>query len=154
MRRETNKETSVVGLLLKVTDMEPALAKVVRECAIGFEGLSKSTKVRLLSHFNTEFAPLAANARKGVRHPFVLTDTAADHMLREQPIQSYYLIPDDESGQPSLFCKANRFPELGELLSDTLTKCDEIIILDADFCWSFVLVNHGTSGVGRYFMQA
>ena len=134
--------------------MELALAKVVRECGIEFESVSKSSKIRLLSRWNTVFAPLAAAARKGHRHALVEVGNTADEMVWTRQSMNYYLIPDDESGQPCLSCTSDSILDLGELVSDTANRFEEIIILDAGFAWSFVLVNHGTSGPGRYFMEA
>ena len=65
-----------------------------------------------------------------------------------------YVLPDDKSEMPSYFCWVDTMPDLHELVSDTITSCDELVIISADFAWSAVLVNHGSPQfVGRHFQD-
>ena len=134
--------------------MNQDLTDIIHKSGIEFDYITKSDKVRLLSRWSSIFAPLIACARKGHRVSTVYVDNAADELLEVQRTGAYYLLPDDDSGMSSVRCLAHTVPNLTALLSDTYTKCDEIVIVDAELAWSYVLVNHGTAGVGRYFMQA
>jgi hypothetical protein len=84
----------------------------------------------------------------------VLTDKAADYRYAELQNQEFFVLPDDPSGMPSYLCGAEAMPDLQELVSDTITRCDELVILASDFRWSSVLLNHGSPQlVGRHFQD-
>lgn len=134
--------------------MDQDLTDILQQNGIEFEHIAKSEKVRLLSRWNSVFEPLIESARKGHRSSKVCIDNAAEVRIQTQPICAYFILPDDDSSKLSVYCRARAVPELTALLSDTYTKCDEIVVVDAEFSWSYVLVNHGASGVGKYFMLA
>ncbi len=134
--------------------MNTDLADHLDRSGIAFEAVSKSAKVKLLARWTAVFAGLVMRARHGHSVPDVRVDGDAQEQMRKLKTSSYYLLPDDESGMASVLCRHTAVPDLTILLSDTLTTCEDIVIVDADFDWSCVLVNHGAAGVGRYYMQA
>ena len=133
--------------------MNHDLADTLDKAGIEYERLSKSEKVRILSRWNSEFTALETSARSGDRVAEVPVDNTADEFLGAQKTRSFYVLPDDRSGMPSVRCRASYVPNLNKLLSDTYTTCDEIVIVDTEFIWSCVVVNHGASGVGKYFYR-
>lgn len=133
--------------------MSKHLVDVLDQNRIGFEVLSKSVKVRLLARWSKEFPSLDARARRRAETPLVFVDNAADAQLDSLKTDGFFILPDDNSAMASVRCDAPTIPKLSALVSDTVTTCDEIVIIDSAFSWSCILVNHGTIGVGRYFMR-
>jgi len=130
------------------------LQERLQECGAAFSRLSKSDKVRLLGRWIKEFPELVAAARRGQQSRAILTDQAADHQYEKLQDQEFFILPDDPSGMPSYLCQAVAMPDLLELVSDTITRCDELVILASDFRWSSVLLNHGSPQlVGRHFQD-
>jgi len=142
-----------VTLTSDVAQMNTNLADYLDRFSIEFETISKSEKVRLLSLWSSEFPGLLASARHGDRVSNVHVDNAADELMKNRATDSFFVLPDDDSDMQSLRCCHRFVPDLSILLSDTVTKCDEIVIIDSSFDWSCVLVNHGRAGVGRYYMR-
>ena len=134
--------------------MNTHLADHLDRSGIAFEAVSKSAKVKLLARWSAEFAGLLQHARHGQSVPGIVAGSEAQEQMRNLETGSFYVLPDDESGMATVLCRHRAVPDLWVLLSDTVTKCDEIVVVDTDFGWSCVLVNHGASGVGWYFMQA
>ena len=126
----------------------------LQACGANFSRLSKSDKVKLLAHWTKEFPELVGSARRGEHSPQVARDKAADVLYAELHDQHFYALPDDRSGMPSCECSAKVMPDLHELVSDTITQCDELVIVSSDFQWSAVFVNHGSPQlVGRHFQD-
>lgn len=121
---------------------------------IEFESISKSEKIRLLARWSAVFSGLSAFARQGTSSADVLVDTRADAFLASQTGVTIFLLPNDESAMPSVRCHVRAIPDLTELLADTYTTCEEIVIIEEGFTWSCVLLNHGAAGVGRYAAMA
>jgi hypothetical protein len=116
--------------------------------------LTKSEKVKLLARWTAEFPDLLASARRGQSSPSVARDSEADLLYAEQQDLDIYVLPDDKSDMPSYLCWVDTMPDLQELVSDTITNCDELVVISADFAWSAVLVNHGSPQfVGRHFQD-
>lgn len=134
--------------------MNKDLAELLDRMRIQFEAIAKAEKVKLLSRWSSQYSLLLRSARQGGRVPSVHVDNVADEKIRRLKAGCYYILPDDGSGMPSVLCYNEVVPDLSVLLSDTFTKCDEIIVLDFEFNWSCVLVNHGAVGVGRYYMRS
>jgi hypothetical protein len=110
--------------------------------------------VKLLARWTKLFPELVLSARRGQHSPNVARDAATDGLYRKLRDEEYFVIPDDSSGIPSYLCQSEVMPELQELVSDTITRCDELVILASDFRWSAVLVNHGSPQfVGRHFQD-
>ena len=121
-------------------------------CGVSFSRLPKSDKVKLLARWTKEFPELVASARRGQNSPDVARDQAADLLYAERHDQEFYALPDDKSGMPSVFCRAATMPDVQELTWDSMTSCDELVIVSSDFQWSAVFVNHGSQQlVGRHF---
>lgn len=131
--------------------MNTDLANYLGRFHIEIEPISKTQKVKLLSRWSSEFSDLLMCARHRHRAAGVRVGNAADEQIRSHDTESFFVLPDDGSDMPSLRCNHNFVPDLSPLLTDTFTKCDEIVVVDYDFEWSCVLVNHGTAGVGRYY---
>ena len=130
------------------------LQERLRECGVTFLQLSKSHKVKLLARWTREFPELLATARRRQKSSLVLSDSSADGRYAELRDQEFFILPDDSSSLPSYLCQADVLPDLQELVSDTTTRCDELIILASDFSWSAVLLNHGSPQcVGRHFQD-
>ncbi len=130
------------------------LEERLRACGVTFSRLPKSDKVRLLARWTREFPELVAAARRGQGSRSVLEDRAADRCYSELRDQEFFVLPDDHSGMPSYLCQASALPDLQELVSDTMTECEELVVLAADFSWSCVLQNHGSPQlVGRHFQD-
>ncbi|MEZ5853651.1 MAG: hypothetical protein R3D67_02495 [Hyphomicrobiaceae bacterium] len=134
--------------------MNTDLADYLHRLGVEFEVVSKARKVKLLSRWGVEFSPLRMRALRGKSVPEVDVDNAADEQMRCQKTHSFFILPDDDSGMPSVRCCHETVPDFSALLSDTFTKCEEIVICDVNFDWSCVLVNHGAAGVGRYYMRS
>ena len=134
--------------------MNSHLTDILNADGIAFEVMAKSAKVRLLRRWNSVFASLSARARNGIASANLRVDKDADDFLASQSGGTIYLLPNDECAMPSVRCSVTKIPILTELLSDTYTTCDEIIIIDEAFTWSCVLTNHGAAGVGRYASTA
>jgi hypothetical protein len=134
--------------------MNLSLEKRLIQEGVEFARLEKREKVKLLSRWCKAFPELLASARDQQLVPVVALDTAADQSLAKLETDEYYLLPDDASGMPSHGCISARMPDLADLVSDVGTKCDEIVIVDAGFQWSAVLVNHGSPQLtGRHFVR-
>ena len=130
------------------------LQERLQECGVSFSALSKSEKVKLLSRWTRGFADLAECARHGGTSPSVSLDHAADTQYARFRNVEFFVLPDDPSGMPSFLCEAEALPDLRDLVSDTITRCDELVVLGSDFRWSAVFVNHGSPKlVGRYFQE-
>jgi len=126
----------------------------LEESGVTISNLSKSEKVKILARWTKEFPHLIQAARHGQRELSVAYDCVADVHYRKLHDEEFYVLPDDHSGMPSYICQAETMPDLSELVSDTITQCDELVILASDFSWSAVLVNHGSPQlVGRYFQN-
>ena len=134
--------------------MNPDLQERLQECGVSFSALTKSEKVKLLSRWTRGFVDLAECARHGGTSPLVSQDQAADTQFAGFRNVEFFVLPDDTSGMPSFLCEADALPDLRDLVSDTFTRCDELVMLESDFRWSAVLVNHGSPQlVGRYFQE-
>ena len=117
-------------------------------------GLSKQEKVKLLSRWTKEFPELMRSARDGRRTPNVAQDAEADCLYSNLRNEEFYVLPDDASGMTSFLCKSDAMPDPRELVSDTITKCEELVFFECDFKWSAVFTNHGAPQlVGRYFQD-
>ena len=134
--------------------MNVDLEERLRECGVAFSRLSKSEKVKILARWTKEFPGLLASARHGQDSRAVLRDKDADRRYAELRDHEFFVLPDDPSGMSSCLCQAETMPDLRELVSDTITRCDELVIVAADFNWSAVLLNHGAPElVGRHFQD-
>ena len=130
------------------------LQATLQECGVTSSDFAKSEKVKILARWNKEFPRLVQAARHGQQTTGVAYDNVADEQYGKLRNEEFFVLPDDESGMPSYLCRAEKLPDLRELVSDTVTKCDELVILAADFSWSAVLVNHGSPQlVARYFQN-
>lgn len=130
------------------------LQTLLQERGVKISNLSKSEKVKILSRWTKVFPDLIQAARHGHRKPEVEYDNVADSEYGKLCNQEFFVLPDDQSGMPSYLCSAETMPDLRELVSDTFTECDELVILATDLGWSAVFVNHGSSQlVGRYFQN-
>ena len=128
------------------------LQEQLREYGVTFSPLPKSDKVKILARWTKEFPDLVQAARHGLLVPSVMCDNAADDHYGELRNEEFFVLPDDPSGMPSYECRAESLPDLRELVSDTITRCDELVILASDFRWCTVLVNHGAPQlVARYW---
>ncbi|MGE3246648.1 MAG: hypothetical protein AB7F96_07765 [Beijerinckiaceae bacterium] len=134
--------------------MNSDLADCLDRSGIAYETLSKAQKVKLLARWASEFSHLCSRARHGIDAPDVLAGNHAQEQMRALAADSFHVLPDDASDMPSLLCRHASVPDLSALVSDTFAKCEEIVIVDAGFEWSCVLVNHGAAGPGWYFMRA
>jgi hypothetical protein len=124
----------------------------LKACGSIHSRLTKSEKVKLLARWTAEFPDLLASARRGQSSPYVARDSEADLLYGRQWDLDIYVLPDDNSGMPSYFCWVDKMPDLQELVSDTITSCDELVVISDDFAWSAVFVNHGSPQfVGRHF---
>ncbi len=130
-------------------DLEKRLARE----EISHERLAKARKVKLLTQWSRTFPELVASARHGEVCEGVCRDKAAEQPYARLPACDFYILPDDHSAMPSYACFSASPPELSELVSDTFTKCDELVVVDRSFRWSAVFVNHGASLVGKHFSQ-
>lgn len=143
-----------IGIDEELLAMNLDLQDQLRESGVSFLRLTKSEKVKLLVRWTKEFPDLVLSARHGQRSPNVARDTAADGQYAKLRGEEFWVLPDDQSGMPSCFCQSDAMPDLHTLVSDTITRCDELVILASDFRWSVVLVNHGSPQlVGRYFQD-
>ncbi len=132
--------------------MNRDLQIVLQQCGVTFSDIAKSEKVGILKRWNREFPDLARAARHGQRVPGIAFDNLADAGYGRLQHQEFFVLPDDPSGMPSCVCRSPTMPNLHELVSDTITRCDELVIVASDFSWSAVLVNHGSpQRVARYF---
>ncbi len=128
------------------------LQKLLQACGVTIANVSKSEKVKILARWTKAFPDLIQAARHGQREPRVEYDTSADVHIGKLRKEEFFVLPDDHSGMPSYLCGAETLPDLRKLVSDTITQCDELVILASDFRWSAVLVNHGSPQlVGTYF---
>ena len=119
------------------------LEKRLLRDAISHERVTKSQKVKLLTKWTRLFPDLVASARRGEVLGGVCRDKHADEAYAGRSTCDFFVLPDDDSGMPSYACLAAHPPELSELVSDTFTKCDELVVIEKDFGWSAVFVNHG-----------
>jgi hypothetical protein len=137
---------------LPSVSMNLDLESRLKACGSIHSRLTKSEKVKLLARWTAEFPDLLASARRGQASPSVARDNEADLLYGAQRDVDIYVLPDDKSAMPSYFCKVDTMPDLQELVSDTITSCDELVVISADFAWSAVFVNHGSPQfVGRHF---
>ncbi len=128
------------------------LEERLRECGVAYSCIPKSEKVKMLARWTATFPELVASAHRGQESRMVESGAAADRAYGELQEQEFFIFPDDPSGMPSCLCEAHVMPDLSELVSDTVTRCDELVILASDFTWSAVLLNHGSPQlVGRHF---
>ena len=126
----------------------------LQACGVSFSRLPKSDKVKLLARWTKELPELVASARRGENSPHVPRDKAADLLSMEFHEQEFYVLPDDRSGMPSCHCRTDKMPDVQELTWDSITSCDELVIVSSDFQWSAVFVNHGSQQlVGRHFQM-
>ncbi len=130
------------------------LEEQLKQSGVTHERLSKSQKVNLLARWVKTFPDLVASARHQQPRDGVHRDKGADERYARLPAGEFYVLPDDDSGMPAYACSSVRVPDLSELVSDTFTKCDELVLVDTSFHWSAVFVNHGAPElVGRHFTQ-
>jgi hypothetical protein len=130
------------------------LERLLEQQEVRFSRLRKSEKVKILSLWVKAFPELIASARHQEAVEGVYRDSAADQKYAEIPAGDFYILPDDDSGMPSYSCSAAKPPVMTELVSDTITKCEEIIVVDKDFSWSAVFVNHGSPQlVGKHYLS-
>lgn len=131
--------------------MAMGLTNRLEEDGVSFDIVSKSEKVRLLKRWGSAFQPLSLAARKGILSPGVLTEAKAEQLvLSAMPEGLVYVLPNDESSLPSVLCELSALNWMSEMTADSMRGCEEIVIIDQNFAWSCVLVNHGVAGVGRY----
>ena len=134
--------------------MNLCLEERLIEEGVKFTRLEKREKVKILSRWCKAFPELLTSARDQQFAAAVALDAAADQSLAKLETDEYCLLPDDASAMPSYRCISARMPNLTDLVSDVGTKCDEIVIVDAGFQWSAVLVNHGSPQLtGRHFLR-
>lgn len=131
------------------TDLADCLGRFGVEC----ETISKSQKVKLLARWACEFSGLCNRALHGIDAPGVFAGNYAQEQMRALATDSFHVLPDDASDMPSVLCRHPSVPDLSALVSDTFTSCEEIVIVDAGFQWSCVLVNHGAAGPGWYYVR-
>ena len=120
------------------------LEEILNKNHIVYEHLEKKSKVKLLSKWIKEFPELVSSARHQNNHEEVHHNLAAEEFYRKIPKCNFYIFPDDDSDMPSYECVSAKPPTLSELVSDTITKCDELVVVDSEFRWSAVFVNHGS----------
>lgn len=126
----------------------------LRDSGVSCSRLSKSEKVHILARWTKRFQELSAAARRNLESPNVLLDKHAEQSYNALQDEEFFVLPDDPSGMPSYLCRAGQMPDLTELVSDTITRCDELVIVAADFDWSAVLVNFGSpQRLGRFFQD-
>ena len=116
--------------------------------------LKKAEKVKLLRRWTNSFPNLLGAARRGETHDGVHQDRFADGSYDDLPPCDFYILPDDDSGMPACFCSSAKPPALSQLVSDTFTNCEELVIVAANFGWSAVFVNHGCEGPASFFQWA
>ena len=132
--------------------MNSDLEERLRQSGIAYSRIPKSEKVKILARWTVAFPELVASARRGDESRLVESGAAADRQYGELREQEFFILPDDPSGMASCLCEAAVMPDLNELVSDTITRCDALVILASDFTWSAVLLNHGSPQlVGRHF---
>ena len=130
------------------------LEERLRAAGVATIRLAKSEKVKILARWTKEFPELLGSARQRRRSASVSTDKAADHLYETVHDAEFFVLPDDPSGMSSYRCQATTLPDLQELVSDTITRCDELVLVATDFTWSAVLLNHGAPQlVGRHFQK-
>jgi len=130
------------------------LEKILNKNHIVYEHLEKKSKVKLLSKWIREFPELVSSARQQKNHEKVHHDLVAEEFYRKITKCNFYIFPDDDSDMPSYQCVSAKPPDLSELVSDTITKCDELVVIDSEFRWSAVFVNHGSpQSVSVHFSQ-
>ncbi len=112
--------------------------------------LVKSEKVRLLARWSRDFPELLAASRNGMPSANVLRDGKVDVFTASLVNGQAYVLPNDESGMPSLCCDTTAIAVLADVVADTQAGCEEIIFMDRAFGWSCVFVNHGAAGAGKY----
>ena len=120
------------------------LEEILNKNYIIYEYLEKKSKVKLLSKWIKEFPELVSSARHQNNHEGVHQNLVAEEFYRKISICNFYIFPDDDSDMPSYECVSAKPPDLSELVSDTITKCDELVVVDSEFRWSAVFVNHGS----------
>lgn len=129
-------------------DLQHALDKQ----AVAYALLSKAEKVKMLAKWTKVFPELLQSARADQHVPRVERDARADECYRKLQNIEFSILPDDASSMPSYQCEATTAPDLQALVSDTFTACDELVVVEKDFSWSAVFVNHGSpERVGRHF---
>ena len=134
--------------------MNQALGDLLTASGVTVEPISKSAKVKILTRWTKDFPQLVAYARHGRRSPTVADDNAADERYGRLRNEEFYVLPDDASAMPSFSCRAEAMPDLRELVSDTFTKCDELVVVQTASQWSAVFVNHGSPElVARYYQD-
>jgi hypothetical protein len=117
------------------------------------QALTKAEKVGLLRLWVRTFPELVGAARHRRVQEAVAVDVEADERYGKILPCDFFILADDESGMPSYACSSARPPRLADLVSDTFTKCEELVVIEADFRWSMVFVNHGPAEPGRYFQE-
>lgn len=124
--------------------MNLGLEETLNKNHIVYEHLEKKSKVKLLTKWIKEFPELVSSARQQKNHEGVHHDLATEEFYRKITKCNFYIFPDDDSDMPSFECVSAKPPDLSELVSDTITKCDELVVIDSEFRWSAVFVNHGS----------
>ena len=148
------RSVSMPAWLTDGITMNLDLEDFLEQHGVKHERFSKSEKVRLLARWVRTFPALVASARHGEATDGVARDATADERIARLSGCEFCILPDDRSGMPAYACMSETVPDLSELVSDTFTQCDELVVIDADFRWSAVYVNHGTPEfVGRHFAQ-
>lgn len=130
-------------------DLERRLA----DGGIPYQALTKAEKVGLLRLWVRTFPDLVGSARHHRVQEAVAVDAEADERYGKILPCDFFILADDASGMPSYACSSARPPRLADLVSDTFTKCEELVLIEADFHWSMVFVNHGPGEPGRYFQE-
>ena len=126
------------------------LERILVKHGVAFERLRKAQKVKILMQWTRSFPELLASARHQEYSEGVVRDNEADEEYENLPSCDFYILPDDESGMPSVECFSAKPPGLRDLVSDMFTECDELVLVDKGFSWSAVFVNHGPSLPGLY----
>jgi hypothetical protein len=117
------------------------LQRLLEACGVAFERVPKGEKLRWLSRWNRAFPRLATTADFG---DAPLRGPDAQEAARGAPAERFYVLPDDASAMPAYACSADRLPDLELLVSDEVTTCQEIVLLDAELRWAYVLTNGGS----------
>lgn len=124
------------------------LEALLQEASVTHRRLNKGEKVKQLSRWSRAFPTLITSARGAS----ALRGAAAEEAARGAPADHFFALPDDASAMPAYECSADAMPDLKHLVSDEVTSCQVIVLLDAQLRWAFVLENGGApSLIGQYF---
>ncbi|MFN8917527.1 MAG: hypothetical protein ACK5VU_07775 [Burkholderiales bacterium] len=120
---------------------------------VQFEALRRHEMVKLLANSTIIFPNLIQSNRILREQNFGITyDEEAKKLYLSLGAICFFLLPSEGGLQP-YFCKANMPPDVSRLTNDNYShSCNELVLLDQNFLWCLVLVNHMDS-VGWYFEQ-